>query len=221
MLDGVEAHILLFAGTQILPLLAAGTPQQYICLHSFFTRRSHPATFPHTPFFRCPLYRQQETCQPVSKRATRGRLRSFTHPNLDAHKTGRTRSRSRDSRRGEPPEAGSGVKTEGGAAYLHPDPPTKRVDSPVCDEKKTDQPSPDPGCLDASSRQPRGSATSCPPPRSTGHHRRHLGSPRSTERHPQSSRDRRAHAAPLNLAYAAARPRRRGPSGRSTTPTRR
>ena len=49
MLDGVEAHILLLAGTQILPLLAAGTPQQYTCLHSLFTRRSHPATFPTPP----------------------------------------------------------------------------------------------------------------------------------------------------------------------------
>ena len=64
------------------------------------------------------------------------------------------------------------------------------------------------GRLDASSRQPRGSATSCPPPRSTGHHRRHLASPRLTERHPQSSRDRGAHAAPLDLAYAAARAQR-------------
>ena len=64
------------------------------------------------------------------------------------------------------------------------------------------------GGLDASSRQPRGSATSCPPPRSTGHHPRHLGSPRSTERHSQSSRDRGAHAGPLDLAYAAARAQR-------------
>ena len=61
------------------------------------------------------------------------------------------------------------------------------------------------GRLDASSRQLRGSATSCPPPLSTGHHRRHLGSPRSTERNPQGSRDLGAHAGPLDLAYAAAR----------------
>ena len=59
--------------------------------------------------------------------------------------------------------------------------------------------------LDGSSRQPRASATSCPPPRSTGHHRRH---PRSTERHPQSFRDRGAHAVLLDLAYAAARAQR-------------
>ena len=60
------------------------------------------------------------------------------------------------------------------------------------------------GCLDASSCQTRGGATSCTSPRSTGRHRRHLGPPRSTERHPQSSRDRGAHAGPLDLAYAAA-----------------
>ena len=55
---------------------------------------------------------------------------------------------------------------------------------------------------------PGGAPPAAPPPRSTGHHRRHLGSPRSTERHPQSSRDRGAHAAPLDLANAAARAQR-------------
>ena len=64
------------------------------------------------------------------------------------------------------------------------------------------------GRLDASSRQLRGSATSCPPRCSTGHHRRHLGSPRSTERHPQSFRNRGDHAGPLDLVYAAARAQR-------------
>ena len=42
------------------------------------------------------------------------------------------------------------------------------------------------GRLDASSHQLRGSATSCPPPRPTGDHRCHLGSPRLAERHPQA-----------------------------------
>ena len=65
------------------------------------------------------------------------------------------------------------------------------------------------GRLDASSRQPRGSAASCPPPpRSTGDHRRPLGSPRSTERLHQSSRDRGTHAGPVDLAYAVARAQR-------------
>ena len=64
------------------------------------------------------------------------------------------------------------------------------------------------GRLDASSRQPRGSATSSPPLLSTGHHRRHLGSSRSAERHPHGSRDLGVHAGPLDLAYAAARVQR-------------
>ena len=187
-------------------LLTARTPQQHICLHSFFTRRSHPATFLHTPFFRCPPYRQQATCLPVRTRVNRVKLRYSTCPNLDAHETGRARSRSRDSRRGEPPEAGSSDETEDGAPYLHPDPPTKRIDSPVRAEKKTDQPPPDSG---ASRRQlspaPGERHRLPPPPRSTGHHRRHLGSPRSTERHSQSSWDRGAHAPALDLAHAAAR----------------
>ena len=61
------------------------------------------------------------------------------------------------------------------------------------------------GRLDASSRQARGSATGCPPPLSTGHHRRHLGSPRSAERHLQGSLDLVAHLGPLDLAYVASR----------------
>ena len=81
----------------------------------------------------------------MRKRDIRGRLRSSTRPNLDAHETGRARSRSRDSRRREPPQDGSGYETEDGAPYHHPDPPTKRVDSPVRAEKKTDQPLPDSG----------------------------------------------------------------------------
>ena len=144
MLDGVEAHVLLFAETQIHRPLTAGTPQQYICLHSFFTRRSHPATFPHTSSSRFPSYRQRATGLPVRKRATRDRLMSSTHPNLDVHETERARSRSLDSKRGEPPEAGAGDETEDRAPYLHPDPLTERVDSTVR-AKKTDQPLPDSG----------------------------------------------------------------------------
>ena len=120
----------------------------------------------------------------------------------------RARSRSRDSRRGGPPEAGSSDETEYGAPYLHPDPPTKRVDSPARAEKKTDQPLPNSGASRRQLSPAPGEPPAAPPLRSTGHHRRHLGSPRSTERHPQSSRDRGAHARPLDLAYAAARAQR-------------
>ena len=106
---------------------------------------SHPATFPYTPSFRCHLDRQQATCLPVRRRATRGRLKSSTRPNLNARETGRARSRSRDSRRGKSPEVGSGDETEDEPPYYHPGPPTKRVDSPVRAENKTDQPPPDSG----------------------------------------------------------------------------
>ena len=54
-------------------------------------------------------------------------------------------SRYCDSRWGGSPEAGSGDETEDEAPYLHPDPPTKRVDSPGRAGKRTDQPSPDSG----------------------------------------------------------------------------
>eukprot|EP00904_Undaria_pinnatifida_P010736 jgi/Undpi1/6793/HiC_scaffold_21.g09269.m1 len=155
----------------------------------------------------CVAATQNATCSPVRKRATRGRLRPFTQPNLGAHETGRACSRYSFSRRGEPQEAGSGDKTEGGAPYVHPDPPTKWVDSSVRAEKKTDQPPPDSGASRRQLSPALGERNQLPPTRSTGNHRRHLGSPCSTERHPQSSRDQGGHAAPLDFAYAAARAR--------------
>ena len=192
-----------------------------ICLRSCYTRRSHPATSPHTPSFRCPPYRQQATCQPVRKRATRGRLRSLTHPNLDAHETGRARSRCRDSRRGQPSVAGSGDETEDGVPYLQPFPPTKRVDSPVHAEKKTDQPPPDSGAFRRQLSPAPGERHQLPPPRSTGHRLCHLGSSRSTQRHPQSSQDRGSHAAPFNFSYAAAQAQRTLDDANQTLPRRR
>ena len=182
----------------------------------FFTRRSHPATFPHTPSFRCPPYRQQATCLPVRKWATRGRLRPSTDPTLEAHETGRARSRSRDSRRGEPPEAGSGDETEDGAPYLHPDLPIKRVDSPVRAEMKTDQPPPDSG---ASRRQ-----------LSPAPWERHQLPPRARQGTTAATWPLRARQSATPRAPGTGAPmpprwtwhtRRRGPSGRSTTPTRR
>ena len=144
----------------------------------------------------------------MRKRATRGSLRSSTRPNLDAHETGRARSRSRDSRRGESPEAGSGDETEDGPPYHHPDPRTQRVDSPVRTENKTDQPPPGSGASRRRLSPAPGKRHQLSPPLSTGHHRRHPGSPGSAERHPQGSRDLGAHAGLLDLAYAAARAQR-------------
>ena len=144
----------------------------------------------------------------MRKRATRERLRSFTHHNLDAHEAGRARSRSPDSKRREPLEACSGDEAEDGAPLLHPYPPTKRVDSPVRAEKRTDQPPPNSGASRRQLSSAPGTHHQRPPPRSTGHHRRHLSSPRLKESHPQISRDRSAVAAPLDLASAAARAQR-------------
>ena len=125
-------------------------------------------------------------------------------------------TRCRDSRRGEPLAAGSGDETEDGARYLHPFPPTKRVDSLVRAEKKTDQPPPDSGASRRQLSPAPGKRHQLPPSRSTGHHRRHLGSPRSTERHPRAP----GTGAPMPPPWTW-HTRQRGPSGRSTTPTRR
>ena len=102
-------------------------------------------------------------------------------------------------------EAGSSDEAEDGAPYLHPGPPTIRVDSPVRAEKKTDESPPDSGASRRQLSPAPGERHQLPPRRSTGHHRRHQGSPRSTERHPQCSRNRGVHPAPLDMAYAAAR----------------
>ena len=133
----------------------------------------------------------------MRKRATRGRLRSSTHPNLNAHEEGRARSRSRDSRRAESPEAGSGDETE---------------DEPPYTTTRTHQPRGSTGPFVQRTRRTnlhrtRGSLDASCPPLSTCHHR-HLGFPRSAERHLQGSRDLGAHAGPLGLACAAARAQR-------------
>ena len=137
-----------------------------------------------------------------------GQAEVFHAPQPDAHETARARSRSRDSRRGESPEAGSGDETEDGAPYLHPDPPTKRVDSPVRAEKRMDQPPLDSGAPRRQLSPAPGERHQLPPRALDRAPPLHLGSPRSNERHPQSSRDRGAYAGPLDLAYAAARAQR-------------
>ena len=203
-----------------IPLLAEGTPQQYICLHSlftFFTRRSHPATSPRTPSFGCPPYRQQaKTCLLVRKRATRGRLSSSTRPNIDAHDTWRARWRSRDSRPGESPVASSGDETEDEPPYEHPDLPTQRVVSPVRVENKTNQPSPDSGGVSMPALESPGGATPAAPP----------ALDRAPPSPPGLSALSRTPSPGLPGPGSPCRPLGRGifssagPSGRSTTPTR-
>ena len=182
MLDGVQAHILVFAGTQILPLFAAGTPQQYICLHRSFSRRSRPPPFPTPP---PPAALRTDNNVSTSEEAGYlGRLRSSTRPKLDDRETGRARSRSRDLRMGEPPEGRSGGEPENGPSGHHPGSPTKRINSPVRAAEKANQPPPGSGRsrrqFSPAPREPHQLAS----PRSTEDHRRHIGYPRLTERHP-------------------------------------
>ena len=104
--------------------------------------------------------------------------------------------------------AGSGDETEDGAPYLHPFPPTKRVDSLVRAEKETDQPPPDSGASRRQLSPAPGERHKLASPRSTERHRRYLGSSRSTERHSQSPQDQGTHAGPSDLASEAARAQR-------------
>ena len=124
-----------------------------------------------------------------------GRLRSSTRTNQETQGEGRERSRYRDSRRGrhpgENPDDDSDTNTSGHTKGT----PTDRVDSPVNEEKaKKTLPG-----AEASRRQvsptsrKRHQLTSS---HSTEYHRRHLDSPRSTERLSKSSGDRDTHAGP-------------------------
>ena len=84
-------------------------------------------------------------------------------PNLDDRETGRARSRSRDSKRGEPPEEGSGDETSDRPQDHPPDSPTKRNEMPVRAQKEADQSPADAGASRRQLSQPRGSITSWPP----------------------------------------------------------
>ena len=138
MLDGVEAHILLFAEKQIYRYLQQGHHNNISASIASLRDVSIP---PPSPTTLLPMPSLQTTSNNMSTSEEVGyseKAGVFHAPNLDAHETGRARSRSRDSRRGEPPEAGSDDETEDGAPYLHPDPPTKRFELPVRAETKTD-----------------------------------------------------------------------------------
>eukprot|EP00904_Undaria_pinnatifida_P000566 jgi/Undpi1/1050/HiC_scaffold_10.g04513.m1 len=125
-----------------------------------------------------------------------GESRETEEQNLPAETWALSRSRSRpcsrprDSRRGKLPEEGSEDKTSDEPQDNIPDSPFKRDDSPVREEKEADQLPVD---SEASRRQ------LSPAPRE----RYQLSSPRSTERHPQSPRDRGARVGPSDLAFEA------------------
>ena len=141
-----------------------------------------------------------------------GRLRSSTRPNLDHRETGTARSRSRDSRRREP----SDEEPEDGPPDHHTDPPTHRDNSHIRAEKEADQHPLDSGAPRTSSLQPRGSATNWPP-------RARQGTTDATWalRARQSTTLRAPGTGAAMPAPQIWHMRRRGPSGRSTTPRRR
>ena len=121
-----------------------------------------------------------------------GRLRSSMRPKLDDRETGKARSRSRDSRWGEPPEEGSADDTWDGPQHHPPDSSTKRDELPVLAGEEADQPRADSG---ASRRK------LSPAPGK----RHQLASPRPTERQPRSSRDRSAYVDPSDMPSEAKR----------------
>lgn len=71
-------------------------------------------------------------------------------------------------------------------------------------EKESNQPPPDTGVPRRQLSPTTGKRHQLAFSRSTGHHRQHLGSPRSVKCHLQSSPGRDAHASYMNLAYEAA-----------------
>ena len=145
--------------------------------------------------------RQAEVFHAPQPGCPRDRESSLEIPRLETGETTGGGFRWRDRRRSTIPPPG---------------PTNQGVDSPVRAEKKTEQPLPDSGASRRQLSPAPGERHQLPPPRPTGHHHRHLSSPRSTERHPQSSRDRGTHVAPLDLEYAAARAQRALDDGNQT-----
>ena len=134
LLDGVEAHILLIAESQTYRQLQQEHNNSISASKAYFQVVPIPPPSPTPP--------RSAALRTGMKRAIRGRMRSSTPPNRDAHETGKARSRYRDSRRGDSPETSSGHETGGGRPYHHPYPTNLRVDTPVRAGNKTDQPPP-------------------------------------------------------------------------------
>ena len=166
MLKGAEAHTLLFSGTQISTPIEVRTPRQYIDLLRSFTRLSRPPPTSLPPAA-LPTDSKMSTSDDAGYS---GRLRSSTRANQEVQETGRERSRSRpdsrsasrDSRRGGPPDEGSGDDTKDNTRGHRQSTPTDRVDSPV---RKEEAEQPPPGS-ETSRRQlspARGSTSSWPP----------------------------------------------------------
>ena len=150
-----------------------------MCLHSFFTRRSHPATPPPSP--------PTSTMSTSDDAGYSGRLRSSTRPIQEAQGEGRECSKSRKLRQGGrvknlDDDSDSNTSQQHGT-------PTDHLDSPI-DEAEKLLP------VAETSRRQISPASRDHLQLSSEHHRRHLTSPRSTERLPQSYGDQRSHAGP-------------------------
>ena len=212
MLNEVEAHILLFD----IQLLEAGPPQQYNCLHSLVTRRPIPPPSPTPPpSAALPTDNKQHVYQRGSGLLGAG----WGLPRTPTWMPTRQGELARDP------------ATRDGANHRRRDPVTRQKTEHHT-STRTHQPRGSTrrfaqrrrrtnlhqtrGRLDASSRQPWGSATSCPP-------RARQGTTAATWalRARQSSSLRApGTGAPMPAPWTW-HMRRRGPSGRSTTPTRR
>ena len=157
-----------------------------ICLPPWVIYVSFPSRhIPPHPLFPLPCLQTTSNNMSTSEEAGYSGLAEVFHaPQPGCPRDRESSLETRASRRGEPQQAGSGDETEDGPSYHHPDPPTKRVDRPVRAENKTDQPLPDSGASRRQLSSAPGESQQLPPPRSTGHYRRPLGSPRSAQRHP-------------------------------------
>ena len=190
----------LFASTQILSLLAVGTPQQKIDLRPSFTRRSRSPPLPTPP---PPATITMSTSEGAGYS---GRLRSSTRPIREVQGEERERSRFRESRRGGQRDENLDDDSDTNTSHAQGT-PTDRLDSPV-HEEEAEKPLPS---AVASRRQvspasrERHKLTSS---HSTEHHRRHLDSPHSTERLSQSFGDQGTHAGPSDPASEISRAQR-------------
>ena len=135
-----------------------------------------------------------------------GRLRSSTRPIQKAQGKGRERSRSRESRRGG--QRDENLDDDSDIITSHPQgTPTGRLDWPV-HEEEAEKPLPGAGAyrrqISPASKEHHQLTSS----QSTEHHRRHLDSPRSTERLHQSFGDQGTHAGPSDSASEISRAQR-------------
>ena len=137
MLDGVEAHTLLFAETQIYRYLQQGNHDNISASIAYLRVVPIPPPSP-TALLPLPSLQTTSNISASEEAGYSGQAEVFHAPQPGCP---RDRESSLEILR---------LETEDGAPYLHQDPPTKRVDSSVRAENKTAQTPPNSG---ASRRQ--------------------------------------------------------------------